>query len=179
MKNILKENMRRFGTKNLTESQQLSEAPGDETHMIAESLDPKIWLEKLATDLNTVWETYVGTKLVNQASAVIVTQPGPNELYTINLPGTNQGGGSPYSVVLNRSIMSTQHGMEAQQRHAESYGNGLITRIGDTSDKNSYAAKITLRKSRDGTLQMKLKSAIKKWIAAYQKQIAATSQALG
>ena len=179
MKNILKENMRRFGTKNLSKSQQLSEAPGDDIHMIAEELDPKTWLERLATDLNSVWETYVGTKLGDQASAVIVGQPGPNELYTINLPGTNQGGGSPYSVVLNRSHMTTQHGMEAQQRHADSYGNGLFSRIGDTSDKNSYAAKITLLKSRDGTLQMLLKRAIRKWIAAYQKKIAEVSQTPG
>lgn len=163
--------------KYLAESEQLNEAPEDETHMIAQELDPKTWLERLASDLNSVWETYTGTKLENQASKVIVTQPGPNELYTINLPGTMQGGGQggPYSVVLNRSIMSTQHGAEAQKRHAESYGNSIFRRIGDTSDKNSYAYKITLRKSRDGTLQMKLKSAIRRWIAAYQKQIAKTS----
>ena len=177
MKNILAENMRRFGTKNLSKSQQLSEAPGDDIHMIAEELDPKTWLEKLATDLNTVWETRTGNKLKGQASTVIVAQPGPNEQYIINLPLTNPGGGqaSPYATVLSRSIMTTQHGMEAQQRHAASYGNSLITIIGKTSDKNSYASKIAKKYDRTGNLQAALKGTINRWVAAYQKQIAVTS----
>lgn len=179
MKNILKENMRRFGTKNLTESQQLSEAPRDDTHMIAEELDPKTWLERLATDLNNVWETYTGTKLVNQPSTVVVSQPGPNELYTINLPSTTNSQGAPYVTVLLRSIMSTQHGVEAQKRHAQSYGNSLFNKIGDTNDKGSYARNITLPKSRDGNLQLYLKRAIRRWVAAYQKKIAEVSQTPG
>lgn len=167
--------------KYLAESEQLNEAPGDETHMIAQELDPKTWLERLATDLNNIWETRTGKKLENQASTVIVTQPGPNELYTINLPATNPGGGQggPYSVVLNRSIMSTQHGVDAQKRHAESYGNSIFSKIGKTSDKNSYASKIAGRYDRSGNLQAALKGVIRRWIAAYQKQIAATSQTPG
>lgn len=164
--------------KYLTEWKQfLTESAEDDVHMIAEELDPKTWLEKLATDLNTVWETRTGNKLKGQASTVIVGQPGPNELYTINLPATNPGGGqaSPYATVLGRSLMTTQHGLEAQRRHAAGYGNSLITRIGNTSDERSYASKIAKKYDRTGNLQAALKGTINRWVAAYQKQIAVSA----